>query len=443
MANIKKLSSGSYQITVSCGRDSTGRQVRQYLTYTPTAKAPRAIEKEVRQAADNFERRVKDGKVIEGDKMTLRDFVPVWEKNWAEEHLTTSVREGYVDILNNRVLGTIGDMKLSKINAVMIDSVLKAEKDKGHKIKTIKRTFTCIDSVFRYAFRMGIIEENPCIRVELPSQHVQQMETATQAAIQCFNLQQAKAFLTALPLPYEMKVKGQTRKHPNGSTYKVPDYYRTYTMPLQFQAYFTLAIYSGFRRGEMIALTWQAVDFKHNTITIRQAMARTKAGQVIKSPKTDSGYRTIELPAEVFDILRRLRAEQRVTMMKMSTAWHAYRAEDFDRNYIFTQDDGEQMDASAPRKRFKEFIAAYNDRIDRDIAAGIRDKSAEADKLPDIRLHDLRHTAASLLIASGCDPVTVAHRMGHKDVSVTLNTYSHAFKNEDSAASDTLQQLLG
>lgn len=440
MANIKRLSSGSYQITVSCGRDSAGRQVRQYLTYTPTAKASRAIEKEVRQAADDFERRVKEGKFIEGDKITFREFIPVWEKNWAQEHLTTSVREGYVDILNNRAVPVIGDMKLSKVNAVLIDSILKAERDKGHAIKTIKRTFTCISSVFRYAFRMGIIEENPCVRVELPSQRVQQMETATQTQIQCFNLQQAKAFLAALPMPYEMLVKGRTRKHPSGSTYDVPDYYRTYTMPLQFQAYFTLAIYSGFRRGEMVALTWQAVDFEHKTISIRQATARTKAGQVIKSPKTDSGYRTIEVPAEVFTMLRELRHEQRITMMKMGTAWKGYRADQFDRNYLFIQDDGRQMDASAPRKRFLEFLKAYNARIDREIEAGT---ATEAGKLPMIRLHDLRHTAASILIASGCDPVTVAHRMGHKDVSVTLNTYSHAFKNEDSAASDTLQRLLG
>lgn len=198
-------------------------------------------------------------------------------------------------------------------------------------------------------------------------------------------------------------------------------------MPLQFQAYFTLAVYSGFRRGEMLALTWNKVNFKDHTITIDCAEAKTNAGPVIKSPKSESGYRTVSLPDDVFVLLKQLRKEQRTQILQLGSAWKGSHI--LDENRLFTQEEGQPIDPDAPRHRFKEFLKVYNDQHE--------------EKLPDIKLHDLRHTAASLLIASGMDPVTVAHRLGHADVAVTLNTYSHMFEDKDREASDLLARLLG
>lgn len=428
MATIKRNENGTYKITVSAGRDQRGKQIRKYMTFTPTAKSERGIRKELQQAAADFEARVHDGRFLEADRVTFSEFIPVWEQNWAQDHLTTSVREGYIDKLRTAIEPRIGNVPLSKINAPMIDSILKDEQRRGLAIKTTKRTFTAVNSVFKYAFRAGIIEENPCVRVELPSERTKRMENAQRKnEIHCFNVEQAKTFLQAIKEPYTLTVKGQTRKHPNGSTYTVPEYTREYTMPLQFQAFFTIAVYSGFRRGEMLALTWDKINFKDHTITIDCAEAKTNAGLVLKSPKSESGYRTVSLPAECFILLRQLRKEQSSRILQLGTAWRG--SYNVDENRLFTQDEGLPMDPAAPRKRFKEFISIYNDQHE--------------DKLPDIKLHDLRHTAASLLIASGMDPVTVAHRLGHADVAVTLNTYSHMFPDKDREAADILSRLLG
>lgn len=427
MAEITKQGN-NYKIAVSVGVDDNGKRIRKFMTYKPTAKNARAVEKEVRLAADEFEAKVRDGRFIEADRITFSKFVDIWEQNWACDHLTTSAREGYIRILHKTIEPHIGNIPLAKVNASMIDSILKSEQRRGLAIKTIKRIFTAVNSVFKYAYRSGMINENPCSRVELPSERTQRMEKAERRnEIHCFNVEQSKTFLQAIKEPYTLTVKGQTRKHPNGSSYTVGGYTRTYTMPLQFQAYFTLAVYSGFRRGEMLALTWNKVNFKDHTITIDCAEAKTNAGPVIKSPKSESGYRTVSLPDDVFVLLKQLRKEQRTQILQLGSAWKGSHI--LDENRLFTQEEGQPIDPDAPRHRFKEFLKVYNDQHE--------------EKLPDIKLHDLRHTAASLLIASGMDPVTVAHRLGHADVAVTLNTYSHMFEDKDREASDLLARLLG
>lgn len=427
MATIKRKDNGAYKITVSMGRDQQGKQIRKCMDYTPKATSERGINKEVQQAAADFEARVRNGR-IEGDRMTFSQLIPVWEQNWAMDHLTTSVREGYVSILRTRVEQHIGNISISKINSAMIESLLRAEQRRGLAIKTTKRTFTTINSVFKYAYRTGILDENPCSRVELPSERTRRMERAERKnEIHCFNAEEAKTFLKAIREPQQYVVPAQTRTAQNGTKYHVDAYTCNYTMSNQMQAYLTLAIYSGFRRGEMLALTWDKIDFRGRNITIDCAEALTNDGLLIKSPKSESGYRTVSLPEDVFIVLRQLRREQREQILTLGTAWQGSYV--LDENRVFTQVNGLPMSPSSPRKAFKDFIRCYN--------------QSHEEQLPEIRLHDLRHTAASLLIASGMDPVTVAHRLGHADVAVTLNTYSHMFKDNDREASDRLAQLLG
>ena len=446
MANITKRTTKDgqthYRIRVLSGTDRQGKQVFTSTTYTPKATSPKAIEKEVQRFADDFEARAKNGLYIEGDKITLNDFIPVWDENWAKDHLTVAVRDEYNYLLNLRIIPRLGGMKLSKINAPMIESILYGMRSEGRAIKTINKTFTVINSVMKYAFRKGILEENPCQRVELPSLRANKMDKAeSMNNIRLFDIDQAKTFLRALELQYPKKVGGRTRKDSNGKAYSVRPYTTFTTVPTQFKVYFTIAIYSGFRRGEMIALTWEDINFKDQTIDINKAFARSRfKGQFVKSPKTFSGFREIKLPSECFNILHRWKTEQREEALKLGTYWKGKTGRDFDKNNIFIQSDGTPMNLCTPYHKFEAILKAYNEMTREKIAKG---EASENDLLPVITLHDLRHTSASILIASGVDPVTVAHRLGHKDVSVTLNTYSHFLKKMDDTASDALESKLG
>ncbi len=291
MAQIRERN-GRYRITVYVGRDSTGKRIFEDCTFVPTSTAPKKIEKEVRQFADEFEKRVKEGKYLSGEKLTFSDVFKLWEESPEAEALTKNVFEGYKSIINNHAIPDIGNMKISKIKVVHLENIYKKLKQEGRAPATIRRIHTAINSVFRYAFRTDIISENISDRVKLPKPDTTLRKEKED--LHYFTLDQAKTFLKALSEEYTIDIKGHDRKlNSNGTDYSVSGYTTNHQYPFQYQVYFNLAIIGGFRRGELIALTWNDIDFKEKTISITKSAAKTKGGQIIKETKTKASNRTI------------------------------------------------------------------------------------------------------------------------------------------------------
>lgn len=452
-ARLQKDGTVSYTIFVSLGRDkATGKQIIKTTTYTPKAKAPAKAEKEARAYAISFEEKVKNGDLVSGDKVTVNEFVKIWEKNWLPAK-TLSVREKYKDILRLVVLPAIGHMKITAVRATHIDKIIKDRQEAGKAPKTVRDTFTVINSVFRYALKKQYIRENPCMRCDdLPP-----VTMRTGKDLQFFDQDQARRFLRdALTMEYEMKFGQRSRKSKaTGKTYTVKEYTVIRSVPLQWRVYFTMAIYGMFRRGEMCALTWNDIDEKNRTISIDKAAAMTRSKQYIKGPKTEAGIRKVSMPEEIFMLLREWKKEQTALCMKLGTAWKGHRngmkedgktPDSFDENNIFIQlENGLPVHLSTPGHKFHEIINLYN--VACEDAAKRLDNEADrrkklAEKLPDIRLHDLRHTGATLLLGNNADIETVSHRLGHAKASVTLDIYGHALPKNDEAAADTLAAMF-
>lgn len=442
MASIKerpqKDGTISYLITVSLGRDkTTNKQIIQTATYIPKETAPTKIVKEVNAFAAEFERKAKNGELVSGDKVTVNEFVKIWEKNWLPAK-TPSVRENYMDILRLHFLPVIGHMKITAVRATHIDQIIQAGKDAGKAPATIRDRFTVINSVFKYAYKKKYINENPCQRCdERPP-----VKMRTGKDLRFFNEDQARRFLRdALTMEYEIKFGQRGRKSKRtGKGYTVKEYTVKRTVPLQWRLYYTMAIYGMFRRGEMCALTWNDIDEKKRTISIDKAAAMTKQEQYIKGPKTEAGIREVFMPEEVFTLLREWKKEQTALCMKLGTAWKGHRnglkedgtEDSFDENNVFIQpNNGLPVHLSTPGHKFHEIIEMYN-----------ATRKKESDKLPDIRLHDLRHTGATLLLGNNADIETVSHRLGHSKASVTLDIYGHALPENDKQAADTLAAMF-
>lgn len=427
MASISKKDNGSYLITVSLGRDASGKQIHKKTTYRPEAKSEKKIQREVEDFARDYEKRVKNGECFDGEKKTFSDIVALWDRDWASnvENLTPAIREDYLGILQKRVIPDMGYMKISDIRTAHINAIYAKMVKEGKASTTIKRTHCIINSVFKYAYRMEIIKDNPCDRIMLP-------KTKQNNELHYFTLEQSKRFLGALTKAYRLKYKGSVRTlSQTGESYTVKDYEAKHTIPLQYQSYFTLAIYGGFRRGELIALTWEDIDFEAQTVSITKSVAKTKAGPIIKSTKTVAGERVIKLPKQCFDVLANWKKEEKVMALSLGSYWKGYRGKDFEKNPIFITEDGERMNLDTPTHKFKEIVKMYNDQCER-----------EEDKLPIIRLHDLRHTSATLLLSENVDIETVSHRLGHSKASVTLDVYGHWMKETDEKASNTLESLF-
>ena len=427
MANITKIGE-SYKIVVFVGRDINGKKIRKMTTFKPSQTTPAKIKKEVEDFAREYEKKVKEGKCLEGDKVTFAEIEQIWLTNWATQHLTERNVEDYERALKKRVLCVIGHKKIGKITPLEIQSIID-EMTLKEKLapKTVKNTFTAINSVFRYAYKLMIIKENPCLRCELPIKK-------KDGSLHYFDKEQTNNFLNALDMKYYSTHKAHSRTlKSSGEEYSVPEYKEEHTFGVMWKAFFYLAIYGAFRRGEICALKWTDIDEENRTVSITKSMTKTeKSGQFEKCPKTKAGNRETTIPSKCFQVLKIWKAEQREKCLKMGTQWKGQRGSNYNDNYIFTTDTGLPIDVDSPTHKFKEIIEIYN-----------RTVEDEKDKLPNIRLHDLRHTSATLLLSENVDIETVSKRLGHEKASTTIDIYGHALASMDRKASDTLERLFG
>jgi integrase len=166
---------------------------------------------------------------------------------------------------------------------------------------------------------------------------------------------------------------------------------------------------TGIRRGELLGLRWTDVDVGQNRIAIRQALLSVSYKLQFSSPKTDRSQRSVALDDTTSAALRRWRFRQLEEKVAWGPAWQ-------DTGLVFSRDDGSLVHPDRFSKQFDSLTA-----------------SAE---LPRIRLHDLRHTHASLMLSAGIHPKVVSERLGHSSVKLTLDTYSHVTPvlQEDAAA---------
>lgn len=156
-------------------------------------------------------------------------------------------------------------------------------------------------------------------------------------------------------------------------------------------------------------------------------------GQIHHKETKTYQSRTPVIPGVVISVLKQWKAEQMRMSVEYGSYWTGFRGKDFDQNYIFTQDCGKQTHPDSPYTQFKRIIRIYNDNAAPD----------DAHRIPDnIRPHDLRHTAASILIANNMDPRSVAGVLGHANASTTLNIYSYFFQTKNQEAASIMESVL-
>lgn len=344
----------------------------------------------------------------------------------AKINLQPGTVKKYTEELNDKILPTLGHLKLSAIkphilisfyNSMLKDGARKDGKPGGYSSGTIRKTHNVLSSILRSAVEWEVIEQNPCDKVKPPS------APDTSENIKFFTPEQAIRFLDYLEQPYSCKITAHKRIDDTGKEYSVGDYSIQKEFPLQIRVLLELAVYSGCRKAELVALTWSDIDFSSDTISISKAVTVVDGKPIIKAPKTKSSFRKISIPHSLILKLKKLQVSQAEYRLRVGAYWKGA-------EWIFTQDDGTMMNYSTPYHTLQSIIKRYN-----------RDHPQEQ-ALPLIPFHGLRHTAASLLIASNQDIKTVSARMGHSQTSTTLNIYTHNLSAGDKKASDALEAML-
>ncbi|MCD7744812.1 MAG: site-specific integrase [Lachnospiraceae bacterium] len=402
MASIVKRGS-SYRITVSNGRDAQGKQLLETATFTPDPKrTEKQNQKALQEFALDFERKVKSGKYLDGEKILFSEFVEKWFAEYAEPHLQPTTVANYQDLYRVHVRPALGQLKLARIQPFQLNTLyntmLKERKDGkagGYSANTIKRVHAFISSVMETAVKWNVITENPCERVSTPKQ---ERDTSD---IHFFTQEETLVFLDAVDAQLAAG-----------------------NIQLQHKVMFHLALYCGIRRGELVALEWSDFDFEQNTVSISKNTVIVKGKPLTKIPKNKSSVRIISVPDDVMQLIKKYKTEQQRYRLSLGSYWQG-------NNYVFIQHNGRQMYPSTPYNTIKRVIRKYNEGL-----------SADEQPLSDITFHDTRHTSATLLISGNMDVRTVSNRLGHAQTSTTMNIYSHALKKKDQAAADTLSNML-
>jgi integrase len=184
----------------------------------------------------------------------------------------------------------------------------------------------------------------------------------------------------------------------------------------RYEAMLYLAVTTGMRIGELMGLQWKHIDWDNHKIQVRQQLQRIKGeGLVFTDPKSRTSRRSISLGNVAMDMLRKQARQLEWERLLAGERWE-------DHDLVFPNTLGKPSERGNFYRAFKEMLKAAN--------------------LPDIRVHDLRHTAATLMMQEGTHPKIVQSRLGHSQISLTMDTYSHVMPDMQNEIADKLDQLL-
>ncbi len=453
MPNIQKRGN-TYKITVSGGYDVNGKKIRYYMTYnSPEDLSPAKLKKELDKVALDFEEKCNLGYVMDSN-IKLIDFIEVWFKNYVgNKNLSPITVKGYQNE-SIKIIEELGHIKMGKITPKHIQDfyskiksstgVRGGEKYKvtpeyleivaGMKQKDISSKAGINDDTLRRLKKGGnttheiackvaeaigkdfdslFISTNPLREVSNETVlHYHKllnniMNTAVKWGVIPFN-----------PIEKRVELPKSDRKEPAYMDDKEALEFLELLEeePIKYKLALNLLIFSGLRRGEIGGLKWPDIDFEDKIITVKRALKYIPGeGMFEGDTKTFKSRRSIKLPDFIFDLFKTYKVWQLEERIKVGDRWN-------DAGYIFTRWNGEPMSLDTIGGYLKKFTDKHN--------------------LKRVHLHSLRHTNASILIASGVDLKTVSSRLGHSNLSTTGDIYAHVINSADAKASDALENIL-
>lgn len=454
MANIRRIEGKtgvSFKITVSQGRDSRGKQIRHYLTWTPEAgMTEKQMGKAVAKAAFEFEQQINQG--FEADNRQTFE-------QYAQYALSVKEREGckrrtldrYRELLK-RINPAIGHLKLLDIRpqhlntfyidlskpgvsldtdtatalptlAQAIPSRSKAALARASGLSATTITTACRGLPVSLATAGAIAAALGCKTETLFHINISNKALSAKTILEHHRLirtilaQAEKEML----VPYNAASKATPPKvlHTEVNYFQAQDVadirQALEQEPLKWRTIVYLLLITGCRRGEIMGLKWEKIDLEARRIKIDTALLYSPQHGIYEDTTKTGNQRYINIPREVADLLKQYRREYMEMKLRYGDRWK-------DTGYLFVKDDGTPM-------------------IPDSITAWLR-KFSKKHGLMHINPHAFRHTMASILISTGQDIVSVSKRLGHAKVSTTTDFYSHIIQEADQKASDRLGDVL-
>lgn len=330
-----------------------------------------------KEVADQLAKWLSDrnaGKPLPVTKLTLGEYLDRWMETVVKHDCRPTTMNTYRWAVDTHLKPELGDRKLTALTPTEIQEMYHRKREQGLSAFTVRNIHAVLHRALEHAKRQGLVNTNVADLVQVPRTGPQQPTV--------FTPDEARRILEAAK---------EERLH----------------------AAFVIAIYLGLRIGELLALQWDDINWEEKTITIRRQFNDAN-GKLIRQefPKTKSSYRTLDMPEAVVAALRKWRVEQAKERLLVGEAWA-------EPNLIFTTQIGTPYLPNNWRKR------DYRRVLER---AGV----------PYRKPHALRHTAITAMGAAGLPARTAQELAGHSNVGVTLEIYTHVFREDKRAAAKAL-----
>jgi len=377
--HIRKRYKNSWEIIVSIGRDPvTGKYKHQSFSV-------RGTKNEAKKRLTEIQHQLDIGIFMQPRKTTLAEYLQCWLKDYVWPNLAPKTADGYELIIRRHVIPYLGNITLTQLKPEHLQKYYtdklsngRCDGDGGLSARTVRHHHTTLHTALATALKWGLIQRNPADAVTPPRFQNPEWKTLTEDDIH-------NVLDTARLTPY-------------------------YTL-------FYLAIFTGLRRSELLALRWSDLDLYMCKVYVNRSLHQIRNGGIVfRSPKTGKGRRAIDLDAATAITLRKRREYVEAIRVELGVLLN-------DSDLVFcNEEDGSPL------------------RPDTVTHAWI--KLTKRIGLSGVRFHDIRHSHASLMLKQGVPAKVVSERLGHASIQITLDTYSHVTPGMQAAAADGFAQLV-
>ena len=390
MAVIKRVSRDgkpSYQVRVAGVDPVTGKRKN---TTVGTYRTKKEAEKAERDALTAQER----GTLVDPQRVTVGELLDAWHAAKAGS-LAPNSHKDYEIAIRRHLKPAFGTVPAQRLTPAQVQARYDAWTAGGMSARMVHRCHLVLSQTLARAVRLSLVPRNAAADVDTPR--------IARAAPRVWTSAEAAAFLhAALHRPV------LTRAGASGTT-----------RPDDLSPLWHFLVLEGMRRGEALGLRWADVNWARGTVHIAQTVTadKTARGKAVIQPrtKTAAGARTVRLTADTLAVLRAHRDRQAFARRAAGDAWA-------DHDLIVCTGTGTPVNPNNVTRSYRRLV----------LLAGV----------PGIRVHDLRHTAATLLLRAGRHPKEVSERLGHATVGITLDTYSHVLPDMQEEAAEAMSALM-
>lgn len=319
----------------------------------------------------------KQGMLATGPQQLLKTYLENWLEQVCKPTKRPNTHEQYNSIIHRHVIPGLGHITLQKLTPEKVQAFYAQKLGEGLSAGTIAIVHAALNGALENAVKWGLVSRNVAELVTLPRKKRYEAQILT--------LEQAQKLLEAA----------------RGS---------------RLEALLIVALTTGMRRGELLALRWDDVDFENGLLYVRHTMNHiTGLGYVVGEPKSWAGRRTIVLSEVTIKALRVHREQQEQSRALAGEKW-------LDQGIVFCNTVGNFLNPSNMLVTFRQLLHD----------AG----------LPKVRFHDLRHSAATILAAARVDLKTIQERLGHSTIATTADIYSHALPKLQQEAAEKIDEMF-